>query len=112
MKNGSEVDKYGNKYWYKNNKYHRKDGPAAEYANGSKFWYINNKCHREDGAALECENGDKYWYKNDNLHREDGPAIEKNNGTCFGYYLDGKQLNFPNNIRLTKEKMELYITFM
>jgi len=30
-----EIDQYGTKFWYKNGKYHREDGPAVEYANGS-----------------------------------------------------------------------------
>ena len=89
MKNVLTTDEYGNKFWFKNGKRHREDGPAVEYANG-----------------------DKYWYKDSKYHREDGPAVETKNGTCFGYYLDGKQLNFPNDIRLTKEQMELYLTFM
>ena len=89
MKNGLKVDQYGNKSWYKNGKYHREDGPACEYANGDKFWYKSGK-----------------------QHREDGPAVELNNGTYFEYWLDGKQLNFPNDTRLTKEQMELHIAFM
>ena len=89
MKNGLKVDKCGTKRWYKNGKLHREDGPASEYANG-----------------------DKYWYKNGKSHREDGPAVEIKNGTYFEYYLDGKKLNFPNDIRLAKEQMELYLTFM
>ena len=112
MKNGLEIDQYGNKYWYKNDKLHREDGPACEYANGGKSWYKNGELHREDGPAREYANGNKVWYKNGKWHREDGPAIERDNGTYFEYWLDGKQLNFPNDTRLTKEQMELYITFM
>jgi len=56
--------------------------------------------------------GNKRWYKNGKWHREDGPAVEENNGTYFEYWLDGKKLNFPTDIRLTKGQMELYITFM
>ena len=89
MKNVLTTDEYGNKFWFKNGKRHREDGPAIEYANGDKFWFINGKCHREDG-----------------------PAVELNNGTYFEYWLDGKKLNFPNDIRLTKEQMELYIAFI
>ena len=112
MKNGLKVDKCGTKRWYKNGKLHREDGPAGEYANGDKYWYKNGKQHREDGPAIESVNGDKFWFKNDKWHREDGPTIERDNGTYFEYWLDGKQLNFPNDIRLTKEQMELYIAFI
>jgi hypothetical protein len=31
----------GTKEWYLNNKLHREDGPAMEYADGSKSWYLN-----------------------------------------------------------------------
>jgi len=30
--------------------------------NGDKFWYLNDKLHREDGPALEYASGNKYWY--------------------------------------------------
>jgi hypothetical protein len=29
------------------------------YANGDKEWWLNNKRHREDGPACEWANGDK-----------------------------------------------------
>ncbi len=84
-----EVDLYGNKFWYLNDKLHREDGPAIEYANGTKCWYLDGKLHREGGPAVEWADGDKYWYLNGKRHREDGPAIEYANGTkCW--YLDGK----------------------
>ena len=35
---------YKNKtVWFQNDKLHRNDGPAVEYASGSKEWYINGK---------------------------------------------------------------------
>ena len=33
----------GAKEWYLNDKRHREDGPAIEYANGTKKWYLNGK---------------------------------------------------------------------
>ena len=48
-----------------NGKYHREDGPAAEYPNGDKYWYLNGKRHREDGPAIEYTNRYKAWYLND-----------------------------------------------
>ena len=65
----------------------------------------------KNGLLVDSD-GTIRWYKEGDLHREDGPAVEIKNGTYFEYYLDGKKLNFPNDIRLTKEQMELYITFM
>jgi len=85
------VDKFGNKEWYLNGKYHREDGPAIEWANGAKSWYLNGELHREDGPAIEHANGDKSWFLNGELHREDGPAIEYINGTKF-WYLNGEEV--------------------
>ena len=33
----------GTKKWYLNDKLHREDGPAVEYADGTKCWYLNGK---------------------------------------------------------------------
>ena len=54
----------GTKYWYLNDKLHREDGPAVEWADGSMSWWLNGKLHREDGPAIEHANGDKFWYLN------------------------------------------------
>jgi len=37
------VDDYGTKHWYHNDKRHREDGPAVEYADGTKWWFVNGK---------------------------------------------------------------------
>ena len=86
------VSANGTKKWFLNDKLHREDGPAIEWANGYKYWYLNGKRHREDGPAIEKANGDKEWWLNDKLHREDGPAIEWANGTKY-WYLNGKELS-------------------
>ena len=91
MKNGLIIDNNGSKFWYLNDKKHREDGPAEEYANGSKHWWLNGKRHREDGPASELANGNKYWYLNNKRHREDGPAQE----FAFGYeqwWLNGERM--------------------
>ena len=72
----TKTDKFGTKYYYLNNKLHREDGPAVEYASGAKEWYKNGEIHREDGPAIELADGRKFWYKNNKLHREDGHAFE------------------------------------
>ena len=61
------------------------------WPSGTKEWWLNDKLHREDGPAREYANGDKEWYLNDKLHREDGPACEDTNGHK-DWYLNGKQL--------------------
>ena len=55
----------GDKEWRQNDKLHRLDGPAIEYANGIKYWYQNDKLHRLDGPAVEWSKGDKQWYIDD-----------------------------------------------
>jgi hypothetical protein len=64
--NGAEciINNNGDKFWYLNDKWHRTDGPACEYANGSKSWYLNGKYHRTDGPAIEWANGYKKWWVN------------------------------------------------
>lgn len=59
------IDEHGTKYWYKNGKPHREDGPAVEYLNGAKYWYKHGLLHREDGPAVEHSIGRNYWYIND-----------------------------------------------
>jgi hypothetical protein len=78
------------KFWYVNNKLHRKDGPAVKYADGDKHWYINGKRHRENRPAIKYANGDKCWYVNNKLHREDGPAIILVDGDKF-WYINGER---------------------
>ena len=54
----------GDKYWYKNGKLHREDGPAVEWTDGGKCWYKNGKLHRGDGPAAEYASGGKEWWIN------------------------------------------------
>jgi Mor family transcriptional regulator len=87
------VSEYGTKHWYLNDKRHREDGPAMEYAYGGKEWYINGKCHREDGPAMECANGTKYWYINDNELTEAEFNARIKQSSCDGKVveIDGKK---------------------
>ena len=64
MKNGMHTDRYGTEKWYKNDRLHRDDGPANEWAGGMKEWYLNGKRYREDGPAIEYADGTKSWYLN------------------------------------------------
>ena len=98
------VKSNGTVTYYLNNKRHREDGPAVEWANGDKEWYKNNKRHREGGPALEFSNGDKYWYKNDKLHREDGPAIEYNSGEKRWYLNDLEYIEGDFNKKMNNNK--------
>ena len=80
-----KTNEYGDKHWYQNDKLHRVDGPATEFADGDKHWYQNGERHRVDGPAIEYANGGKHWYQNGKLHRVDGPAIEYANGAKHWY---------------------------
>jgi len=87
-----KIDDNGEKHWYKNDKFHRIDGPAIEYTNGSKYWYKNGKCHRINGPAVEYADGTKFWYRNGKCHRIDGPACEWPDGSKF-WWLNNKEIN-------------------
>ena len=63
MKYDIEIDEYGTKRYYVNEKLHREDGPAEEYPNGDKLWYKNGYLHREDGPAAEFSDGEKIGIK-------------------------------------------------
>jgi hypothetical protein len=96
-----KIEQDGTKCWFLNDKLHREDGPAIEYANGTKHWYLNGKLHREDGPAVEYANGGKRWYLNDKLHREDGPAVEYPDGTKR-WYLNGKSVSWKQVFKNAK----------
>jgi len=50
------------KFWLKEGKLHRENGPAKEWIDGSNFWYLNGLAHRIDGPAIEFSNGHKEWW--------------------------------------------------
>jgi len=79
---------------------------VVEYSDGSKYWYKNGKLHREDGPAIENSNGTKEWYKEGNLHREDGPACEYRSGHKE-WFLNSQQffqINLKDQIILDEYK--------
>jgi hypothetical protein len=77
MRNGLLTLLNGTKYWYRNDKLHREEGPAVEYPNGNKYWYYNGYLHRENGPAVEGSCGEyKEWRHHGYMHRLDGPAFE------------------------------------
>jgi hypothetical protein len=85
----------GDKFYYKNDKFHREDGPAIQYVDSGEEWHYEGKAHRIGGPAItrithdkDCyirsstkncncsPNMTKEWWVHDKLHREDGPAVE------------------------------------
>ena len=85
----------GSKYWSRNGKLHRKDGPAVEYANGYKVWWLDGKRHREDGPAVEWSDGSKEWYLNGKRYTGSKHKAEtaRRNNTCNGKIvtIEGKE---------------------
>lgn len=75
------------------------------HPDGTKYWYLNDKLHREDGPAIEFADGEKHWLLNDNLHREDGPAVEYRDGTKH-WYLNDEEYSFEDYI-LELERLNL-----
>lgn len=39
MKDGIFINPANDKFWYKNESFHREDGAAIEYSDGTKSWY-------------------------------------------------------------------------
>ena len=101
----------GNKFWYLDDKRHRVDGPAIEYANGDKIWYLHGKFHRTDGPAIEWIDGDNEWYLDGKRHREDGPAVTFGN-VYKRWWLNSKPLSFDEwldqNQTLTDEDKVMF----
>ena len=57
------------KFWYKNGKLHREDGPAREWSDGYKEWWLEDQGYDQinlnDYVVLDHDNG-KYgimWYR-------------------------------------------------
>ena len=48
------IGEYG-RYWYLNDKLHRENGPAVEYADGTKVWYLNGRCYTESDYWKELQ---------------------------------------------------------
>ena len=46
MKNGKEIDIWGDEAWYKDGELHRLDGPAREWIDGRKEWWIRDKLYK------------------------------------------------------------------
>jgi hypothetical protein len=89
-----EIDVEGNKWWYEaDDKLHRDDGPAVEYADGDEEWWQHGELHRDDGPAVVNSSYYTAWVQHDELHRDDGPAVIYTNGDQE-WYLNGKKLSF------------------
>jgi hypothetical protein len=55
------VNDDGSICWFKDDKWHREDGPCLETLSGFKVWRIEGKCHRLDGPARIWPNGKVDW---------------------------------------------------
>jgi len=61
-RHGKHIEKDSSISYYKNNKLHRKYGPAVIRDSGSKFWCQNGEYHREAGPAIEWCDSEREWY--------------------------------------------------
>jgi len=41
--NGHLAGLHGVNYWFKDDQFHREDGPAIEWNDGTQFWYLNGE---------------------------------------------------------------------
>ncbi len=65
---GRAEDRHGIKWWYKNGKIHRDDGPAYKSIfSGLELWYKNGVYHRTDGPAFIHSDGDVEYFINGKL---------------------------------------------
>ena len=78
------------------------------FGNGSKEWRLNDKLHREDGPAIEWADGNKSWWLNGERHRKDGPACEWADGSK-SWWLNGKKVTEQEHRRLTSKVKELTV---
>lgn len=53
--------------FFKNGKYHRKNGPAY-ISSESVEWHANGLVHRECGPAIIWQDGRKYWWFKENCY--------------------------------------------
>lgn len=67
MKQGLVFSRDGDELWFKDDRFHREDGPALQFIDGEKRWCIEGKLHRLDGPAIVCSDGTKEWYLDGNL---------------------------------------------
>jgi len=66
---------------------------------GSKKWYKNDEYHRLNGPAFICNNEYRAWYIDGSYHRLDGPAREWFAGAFAGlteWYYHGEQIKCKN----------------
>ena len=79
----------GDNFWYLNDKRHREDGPAIEWADGTTHWLLHGRLHRDDGPAIERANGDKHWF----LNGKEVTEQEVMKSSCVGKIveIDGKK---------------------
>ena len=75
MWNGMEIDEHGTREWWLNDRRHREDGPAREWADGTKEWYRDGLLHREDGPAVEWADEIQEWWLWSNCLGEGGEGF-------------------------------------
>ena len=86
------VDEHGTRRYYnKDNRLHRTNGPAVEWNDGEKWWYQNGQRHRTDGPAVERFDRYREWWQHGQRHRTDGPAVVGSNGHK-AWFINGEEM--------------------
>ena len=67
---------------------------------GDKYWVLDGKYHREDGPAIIAMDGMLQWRINGLLHREDGPAIVYTKHKHQEYFLKDKEIDKKEFIKI------------
>jgi len=61
----------GTVYWFnEEGQFNLEDGPAVTKADGTRFWYRNSKLHRTDGPAVIHSSGRKEFWLNGIFYSE------------------------------------------
>jgi hypothetical protein len=94
------IDANGDKFWMKDGKLHRTNGPAVEYKKGGKEWHINGVLCRDNGPAIERSDGGKVWVKDGKFHRLGGPAVESPDPKKSEWWIEGHLQDCPIEVTM------------
>jgi len=77
LRNGLCISREGQKVWYKDNSYHRLNGPSFINSSGVRYWYFNGKIHRINGPAIEWNKGSMYYFHGDSVTKTEYKRLIK-----------------------------------
>ena len=80
--------------------------PSIIQSDNSKFYYKNNKLHRTNGPAADTEN-EKTWCVNGQKHRIGGPAIINTEKNILQWWLAGHSCPYNNYYDYMDEEIQV-----